>query len=155
MLDIALPELPARGSQQVLSGHRRSHRGQGHAVLQLVPEAVGAAGLVEPRPGPNAARECLIGQPAVEHDVHRPVGGLHLNRADDIVPEPPDIRQHRIQIGPAVAVDQRPRLGFIRSVAKEEDDLGDSVRRDLHRGLERSARVEARTGPPGEGSAVD
>ena len=92
MLDVSLDELAARRSEQVLARDRWPDRRQGHAVLQLVPEAVGAAGLVESRAGPDAAGEGLIGQPAVEHDVHRPVRGFHLNRADSFAPKAPDIR---------------------------------------------------------------
>src|SRR5665811_1358557 len=69
VLDVALHELAARGSEQVLSSHRRPDRGQGHAVLQLVPETVGAAGLVKRRSGPDAAGERLVDKPSVEHDI--------------------------------------------------------------------------------------
>ena len=70
VLDVTLDELAARRFQQVLSRHGWPDRRQGHAVLQLISEAVGAAGLVKPRASPDAAGERLIGQPAIEHNVH-------------------------------------------------------------------------------------
>ena len=139
VLDVALDELAARGPDEMFAGHRRADRGERHAILQLVPEAIGAAGLVETRSRPDAAREGLIGQPAVEHDVHRPVGGLDLNRPDNVVPETSYIRQHNVEISLAVTGDQRPRLDFIRSIAEQEDDLGDTVRRNLNPSLESGA----------------
>ncbi len=86
VLDVAFDELPRRRPQQVLAGQRRARGGERHAVLQLVAEAVGAARLVEGGAGPDAAGERLVEQPAVQHDVHRPVGRLHLDRPEDVVP---------------------------------------------------------------------
>ena len=109
MLHVALDELPRRGAQQVLARHRRPRGDQRHAVLQLVAEAVGAARLIERRAGPDAAGQRLIQQPAVQHDVHRTVGRLHLDRAEDVVPVAADLGQHVVQIGRAVARDQSAR----------------------------------------------
>ena len=73
----------------------RSGSDERHAVLQLVAKAVGAARLIERRAGPDAAGERLIEQPAVQHDVHRPIGRLHLDRAEHILPVPTDLGQTR------------------------------------------------------------
>ena len=86
MLHVALDELPRGGAQQVLARHRRPRGGQRHAVLQLVAEAIRAARLVESRARPDAAGQRLVQQPAVQHDIHRPVGRLHLDRAEHLVP---------------------------------------------------------------------
>ena len=81
VLDVSLDELAGRGPQEVLARERRgSAIAQGHDVLELVAEAVGAAGLVERGPRPEPAGERLVEQPAVEHDVHRAVRRPHLDR---------------------------------------------------------------------------
>ena len=59
---------------------------QGHAVLQLVAEAVGAACLIEAGPRPDAAGQRLVEQPAVQHDVHGPVRRADLHRASSVAP---------------------------------------------------------------------
>jgi hypothetical protein len=43
---------------------------QGHDVLQLIAEAIGAAGLVERRAPPHTTGEGLVEQPTIEHQVH-------------------------------------------------------------------------------------
>ena len=60
MLHIALAKLPRGGAQQVLAGQRGFGMDQCHHVLQLVAESVGAAGLIKPGPGPEAATQGLI-----------------------------------------------------------------------------------------------
>ena len=47
MLDIAFDELSRSGAQQMLAGQRGPRRGERHAILQLIAEAIGAAGLIE------------------------------------------------------------------------------------------------------------
>ncbi len=86
MLDVALDELSRGRPQQVFARHVGPRGDQRHSVLQLVAEAVGTARLIEPRTSPDAARQRLIQQPAVQHDVHRTVRGRHLDRAQDSVP---------------------------------------------------------------------
>ena len=77
-------------------------------VLELVAEAVGAARLVERRARPDAAGQRLIEQPAVQHDVHRAVRRLHLDGAEQRRPSSRvDLAQHGVEIGVAVARDQR------------------------------------------------
>ena len=94
---------------------------QGHHVLELVAEAVGAARLVERRPAPDAAAQHLVEQPAVEQQVERRVGRLHLDGAEDRVPARLDRRRAPRRAGPArgsggrssrAALDgRRPRRG--------------------------------------------
>ena len=86
VLYVALDKLTAGGAQDMPAGDRWAGEGQRHAVLQLVAEAVGAAGLVERRARPNAASQGLIEQPAVEHDVHGAAWRLHLHRAEYALP---------------------------------------------------------------------
>ena len=127
--------------------------GERHAVLKLVAEAVGAARLIERRSRPHAAGERLIEQPAIEHDVHRPVRRFHLDRAEHVVPMLHDLAKDRVEIGRAVARDQGLRVGRRRRLAEEEDDLHRLVRLELDRGLQGAAGIEAGADPLGEGGA--
>ena len=149
VLNVAFDELPCRCAQQVLARHLRSGGGERHAVLKLIAEAVGAARLIEGRAGPDAAGERLIEQPAVQHDVHRPIGRLHLDRAEDIVPVPADLGQNGVEIGRAIARDQAPRVFRARGLAEKEDDLDGAVRWKLDGGPQRAAGIKP--GPDGVG----
>ncbi len=60
MLDVALPELPRGGTQQVRTRSLRRGQAERHSVLQLVAEPVGAARLVERRAGLDAAGDGLV-----------------------------------------------------------------------------------------------
>ena len=150
MLHVALDELPRRRAQQVRARHRRPRCDERHAVLQLVAEAIGAARLVECRASPDAAGQRLIQQPAVQHDVHRPVGRLHLDRAEDSVPVLGDLGQHRVEIVRAVVRDQRPRVRVARGFAEEADDLDAAIRRQHERCSQRAAGIEAGADGVGE-----
>ena len=99
MLHVALRELPPRGALEVLARQIGSRGGQRHAVLQLVAEAVGAAGLIESGARPDATGERLVEQPAVEHQVHRAIGRLDRDRAQGFVPERGDLRFDGVEIG--------------------------------------------------------
>ena len=99
MLHVALGELPRRGAQQMLARQVGLRDAERHDVLQLVAEAIGAARLIEAGARPDAAGERLIEQPAVQQDVHRAVGRLHLNRAERVVPERVDLGEDCVEIG--------------------------------------------------------
>ena len=68
---------------------RQFRRGmdQRHHVLQLVAEAKRAARLIESRTAPDAARQALIQQPAIQQQVHGGIRRADLHRAEQIVPE--------------------------------------------------------------------
>src|SRR5208283_2070193 len=66
MLDIAFDELSRSGAQEMLAGQVGPRCRERHAVLQLIAEAIGAAGLIESGPRPDAAAQRLVEQPAVE-----------------------------------------------------------------------------------------
>ena len=99
VLDVALGELAGRGPQQLLPRQVRPCRRQRHDVLELVAEAVRAARLVERRPRPEPAGQRLVEQPAVEQDVHRPVGRPDLDRGHQVVPPRPHRAQRRRMVG--------------------------------------------------------
>ena len=98
----------AADGARVASGLAKRQR---HAVLQLVAKAVGAARLIERRARPDAAGERLVEQPAVQHDVHGPVGRLHLDCPEQRLPVVRHLGQDGVEIGRAIAADQRP--GFV------------------------------------------
>ncbi len=105
MLNIAFDELPSGGAQEMFARHCRSRQRKCHPVLKLVAETVSAACLIKRRSRPHATGERLIEQPAVEHDVHRPVRCAHLNGAEHVVPMLHDLPKDRVKIGPTVADD--------------------------------------------------
>ena len=61
--DVALGELLGGVQQDLPARHGGIHPDQVHGVLELVAEPVGAAGLVEPAPRPDAFGERLVLQP--------------------------------------------------------------------------------------------
>ena len=150
MLDIAFDELSRRGPQQMLAGQRGPRRGERHAILQLIAETIGAAGLIESGTRPDAAAQRLIEQPAVEHDVHRPVRRLDDDRAEDFVPLAFDVRFDRVEIGGAIAGDEAPRRFLVFSFAQQENDFDCVAGRQFDRGAQSRARIEARPDCPGE-----
>ena len=87
MLHVTLDELPRRRAKQVLARQIGPSGGERHAILQLIAKSIGAAGLIEGGARPDAAGERLIEQPAVQHDVHRPVGSLDLDGAQGLFPK--------------------------------------------------------------------
>jgi len=66
VLDVALDELTRRRAQDLRARDLGRGVDERHHVLQLVAEAVGAAGLIEGRACPDAAGQRLIQQPAVQ-----------------------------------------------------------------------------------------
>ncbi len=105
MLNIAFDELPSGGAQEMFARHRRSRQRKCHPVLKLVAETVRAARLIKRRSRPHPADQRLVQQPAIEHDVHRPVRCAHLNGAENVVPMLHHLPKDRVKIGPTVARD--------------------------------------------------
>ena len=129
---------------------RRSRQRQRHPVLKLVAETISAARLIKRRSRPYAADQRLVEQPAIEHDVHRPVGCGHLDGAEHVVPMLHDIAKDRVQIGRAVARDQGLRVCRGGGFAEEENDLDRFVRPQSQRGPENTAGIEPRAHPLGK-----
>ena len=133
VLHVALDELPRRGAQEVLARELGLRHGERHHVLQLVAEAVGAARLVERRARPDAAGERLIEQPAVEQQVHRRDRASSPARRRGRRPSASSTAsQHRVEVGGAVARDQRARLRRRCAASpSRNDDLGALAGREL------------------------
>ena len=131
VLNVALDELPPRRAQKMLAREIGSRRGERHAVLQLIAKAIGAARLIEGRARENATGEGLVEQPAVEHEIHRAVRRLDLDRAERLIPIARDVRLQRVEIGGAKLPDQGPRLLAGGRVAQKEHDFGDAAGRPI------------------------
>src|SRR5690348_4220176 len=128
MLNIALDKLSSGGAEEMLTCHRGSRQRKCHSVLKLVAETVSAACLKKRGSSPNAADERLIEQPAIEHDVHRPVRCAHPDGAEHVVPMLHDVAKDRVKIGRAIAHDQRLRLRCGGRLAEEENNVDRFVR---------------------------
>ena len=110
VLHVALHELPRRGAQQMLPRQPARRHRQRHHVLQLVAEPVGAPRLVEGRARPHPTGQRLVQQPAIEHQVHRAVRRLDLDRARDVIPLGRDRLEDEVEVEVAIAGHQRARL---------------------------------------------
>src|SRR5208337_3150271 len=127
----------------MFSRHFRLRSGQRHYVLELIAKSVGAARLIERRSRPHPAGECLVDKPSVQQYVHGAIGGLHLNRAEDVVPKPGHLAEYQIEIDGSVALDQGKRCRLRRRLAKKENHLGRSVWPELDGRLQGATRIEA------------
>ena len=123
VLHVALHELAARGAQQVSARLFGPREGQRHTVLELIAKAVGAAGLVEGRAGPDAADQCLVEQPAIEQDVHRAVGRAHLHGAQQGIPMVSHPPQFGVQVGLSPARRQRHALLRVAALPEQGDHV--------------------------------
>src|SRR5205085_6739471 len=137
-------------AQEMFARHRWSRQRKCHPVLKLVAETISAARLIKRRSRPQAADQRLIEQPAIEHDVHRPVRCTHLNAAEHVVPMLHDLAKDRIKIGLAVARGQSLRFGGGGCLAEEENDVDHLVRLELQRGLKNATGIEAGAYPLGK-----
>jgi hypothetical protein len=124
----------------------RGHR-QGHHVLELVAESIGAPRLVEGGSRPHATGQRLVQEPAIEHQVHGAVGRLDLDRAGDVVPLGRDGLEGEVEVEVARAGHERTRLVDRRRLAEEEHDLGAAARRQLDPRLKGRAGIEAGADP--------
>ena len=143
MLHIAFAELPPGGTQEMRARRCRIGQRDGHAILQLIAKSVGTARLIEGRARPDPTGQGLVEQPTVHHDVQRSIGRLDADRAEQRVPMGDHRRQGGVQVGLAIAPDQRLRFGRAPGVAEQDGDGGAAARLQLDLGLQRGARVEA------------
>ena len=148
VLNVSLDKLACRRPQEVFPGDLALRGQQCDHVLELIAEPVGAAGLVERRPRPHPARERLVSEPAVEHDVHRAVGCAHLDRPLRVVPVARHVTERRLVVGSTSAPDEVDRGRGIVRLAEQHDDLCPRSVGELEAGLERGARIEPRSHCP-------
>ena len=150
MLDIALDELARGGAQQMLAREQGLSRGERHAVLQLIAEAVGAAGLIKSGARPDSATQRLVQQPTVEHDVHRPVGGLDDDRTENFLPSAPDVRFDSGKIGGAIARDEVACCLNACRLPQQENDFDRLSGRQFDLGAQCRTGIEPRTNRLGQ-----
>ena len=98
VLDVSLLELPRRGPQQVGARQLAPRDRERHGVLELVAKSPRAPCLVEGRTRPEAAGERLIKEPAVQHQVHRPVGRADLKGGERVFPLAPDGAESGVEV---------------------------------------------------------
>ena len=103
MLHVAFDELPARGTQKMLSRDAAFRDRHGHHVLQLIAETVGSAELIERGPRPDAARKRLVEQPAIQDHIHAGIRGGYLHGAENVIPLAGDVVERLLQISGAIA----------------------------------------------------
>src|SRR5262249_3207083 len=85
VLALAREKRASRPAQDLSAEQAPPRHGEGHRVLELIAEPVRAARLVEGGAPPEPTRERLVEQPAVDEQVERRVGRLHLEAAENAV----------------------------------------------------------------------
>src|SRR5207245_855009 len=78
----------ARGPDDVRPEKVRPRQGEGHRILELIPEAEGTPRLIEAGPRPEPAAQVLVQEPAVHEKVEGVVRAAHLDGLQDVGPEP-------------------------------------------------------------------
>ena len=107
MLNVALGKLSCGRAQKMLPCQPRLRQAERHAILQLIAEAISAAGLVKARASPQSANDRLIQKPAVQQNIHRTIGRPHLDRAQRMVPVLGHIAENLVEVGCTISLDQR------------------------------------------------
>ncbi|MNE79756.1 hypothetical protein D3C80_1762740 [compost metagenome] len=128
----------------MLSGGLGLGKAERHSILQLIAKTIGPPGLIKRRASPDSASECLIQQPAIEHDIHGSVRGLDLDGPKQCLPLAVCLVLHHIEIL-TVAADQGTGL-FGRAPFTEQDDKLQALtwrKHDL--GLQGGAGIHSRT----------
>ena len=144
VLHVAREELAGGAAEQVLAIQVGPCEAERHHVLELVAEAVRAAGLEEARPPPEPRADRLVEEPAVHDQVERVVRRFDLHRAEDRVPVPLDLLLgHAGSLRVAEALRQDEGVRAIVSLAQEQHDLPRLAGLQVHANLQRRARVEA------------
>ena len=128
---------------------------QGHRVLKLISEAVGATRLVIAATTPYPRRECLVDEPSIGEHVEGDVGSLQIHRSKSPVP----VRPYRFQClaGATWAGKTLHQiLGFVPAPRRSDHEHHFpllAVRQFDHR-LHRGARIESRAGSSGQSRAA-
>ena len=123
MLHVALFELTRRRAQQVLARQLAARDGERHRVLELVAEPPGSARLVERRARPIAGGHRLVEEPAVEHQVHRPIRRANLEGGERVLPLLAHLGERGVQVLGPITQDQAARLFGVGRLPEQEDEL--------------------------------
>src|SRR5438034_7920462 len=144
VLHVPFEELPARGPDDVRPEKVRPRQGEGHRILELIPEAEGTPRLIEAGPRPEPAAQVLVQEPAVHEEVEGVVRGAHLDGLQGVGPEP----LHRLHgdIGgghAAVAAHQVAGVLVIPALSQDEDEAAALSRSQADVDLQRGAGIES------------
>ena len=140
----------ARRLEEMVPADRGRGMDQRSDVLELIAEAEGPAGLVVAGPSPEPARQHLVEQPTVEHQVERRIRRAHGDGAEQGVPVLLEVTPRRLDRG-ALAVPGEEVQGLVSPGGLPEHEMhvrrrpGGQIEVDLQRG----AGIEA--GPYGAG----
>jgi len=85
--NVSILELVGGALQEVRSHTCRGHVREAQHILQLVPKTDRPARLVEAATRKQARSKRLIEEPAVQHQVKRGIGRVHLDTIEKLVPE--------------------------------------------------------------------
>ena len=151
MQHVATLELMACSTENVGARYFRSVKKNCHHILQLISETVRAARLIQCRTPPDPARQRLIEQPPVQHQVHRRLRSLHNDLAKKFLPKVPRLLPGLLD-DPRIFEFPNALQGglLIGLLAKNEINLLDALRRNVQMHLERSARVHTGLHPAGK-----
>ncbi len=144
VLHVAFLKLMTAGKQNLFASNRGTAIDQGHHVLQLIAKPKRTARLIESRARPNAARQGLVKQPAVEHRIHRRVRRSDLYRAEQIVPMRQDFFKGIVNVTRIrKCFDQGLSFLFRPRFAQHKDEFASFMRRQLDGYLQCGARIES------------
>ena len=124
MLHVSFAKLTTGRAQQVFAEHVRLGMYQGHRVLQLIAEAEGTSGLIEPRASPHTAGQRLVDEPAVGQEVDGRVGSVDVDqrRACDSSSAIRLPMCAMCAVDAAKSLDELPRFGIAAGSSDGEDD---------------------------------
>src|SRR5712692_5128388 len=147
MLHVTFFELMSGCAKNLLAGYFRLGVNERAHVLQLITKAVSAAGLIEGRPPPHAARKRLVEQPPIKHDVHSRVRGFDFYRPQQLIPVRYELLD-RFLCYSQLPVLSRYGAGFFNALgfADDDNDLTLFARNHLDDRLHRRARIKSRAG---------
>ena len=94
---------------------------------------------------PRAAAQCLVQRPAVQQQIQRPIRGANLHGAQRLIPELRHLAERRIEVGGAIAVQQRARIAIVRCLADEQHHFLALTRLKHHTLLHYTARIQSGT----------
>src|SRR6185436_2404153 len=86
VLHVAFFELMSGGQHDLLSRNLRTAVDECHHILQLISKTKCATRLIKRCASPDAARQRLVKQPAIEHRVECGVRSSDFDRAEKVVP---------------------------------------------------------------------
>ena len=147
MLKVSFDKLASGSAKQMFPCQFRLRHRERHPILKLIAESVRAAGLVKCRARPHPAGQCLIQEPAVEQDVHRTIGCLHLHCPEGVAPKCCYSTEDRVEVDGSEARDQGLCFVFGRCFTKKDNDLCLLVGFEFNAGLHGTTGIKSGTNP--------